>query len=181
MGSLTEKEKEILHKIARSSAESSVRGSTADEIEEEELTDILKEKRGAFVTLKSGGKLRGCIGNIIATTPLYKTVENMAKAAALEDPRFQPVQESELNGLDIEISAITPLTKIENIDQIEVGKHGLYLKRGWSSGLLLPQVPGEYGWDLNTFLEHTCLKASLSPGAWKDPATEIYIFSAEVF
>ncbi len=181
MSSLTEKEKEILHRIARSSAEASVRGSAICEIEEEELTDILKEKRGAFVTLKMGGKLRGCIGNIIATTPLYKTVEKMAKAAALEDPRFSPMKKNELDGLEIEISALTPLTKIENIDQIEVGKHGLYLKRGWSSGLLLPQVPGEYGWDLNTFLEHTCLKANLSPDAWKDPDTEIYIFSAEVF
>ncbi len=181
MSDLTQTEKEILHRIARLSAESSVRGSTANDIKEEELTDILKEKRGAFVTLKRGGKLRGCIGNIIATTPLYKTVEIMARAAALDDPRFQPMKESELNDLEIEISALTPLERIESIDQIEVGKHGLYLKRGWSSGLLLPQVPGEYGWDLNTFLEHTCLKANLSPDAWKDPATEIYIFSAEVF
>lgn len=181
MSSLTEKEKEILHRIARSSVESSVRGSTASEIEEGELTAILKEERGAFVTLKKGGKLRGCIGNIIATTPLYKTVEKMANAAALEDPRFSPMKKHELDDLTIEISALTPLERIESIDQIEVGKHGLYLKRGWSSGLLLPQVPGEYGWDLNTFLEHTCLKANLSADAWKDPATEIYIFSAEVF
>jgi AmmeMemoRadiSam system protein A len=181
MGSLTEKEKEILHQIARLSAETSVRGGAVSKIKQEKLTKNIKEKRGAFVTLKRQGKLRGCIGNIIASTPLYITVEKMARAAALDDPRFHPMKESDLDDLEIEISALTPLQKIKNIDQIEVGKHGLYLKSGWSSGLLLPQVPGEYGWDLNTFLEHTCLKANLSPDAWKDPDTEIYIFSAEVF
>jgi AmmeMemoRadiSam system protein A len=181
MSNLNDKEKEILHRIARSSLEASVRNVSIDSIDEEDLSESLKEKRGAFVTLKERGRLRGCIGNIFANSALYITVEKMARAAALDDPRFFPVKEKELSDIEIEISALTPFEKIESIDQIEVGKHGLYLKRGWTSGLLLPQVPGEYGWDLNTFLEHTCLKANLPKDAWKDPDTEIYIFSAEVF
>jgi len=181
MANLSDKEKATLHRIARSSLEASVRKVPIASIDKEDLSEGLKEKRGAFVTLKVRGRLRGCIGNIFASNALYITVEKMARAAALEDPRFSPVKEKELRDIEIEISALTPFEKIESVDQIEVGKHGLYLKRGWASGLLLPQVPGEYGWDLHTFLEHTCLKASLPKDAWKEPDTEIYTFSAEVF
>ena len=178
---LTEKEKKTLHRIARSSIEASVRGEQTTVIAEEDLSDNLKQKRGAFVTLKKRKKLRGCIGSIFAKDPLYVTVEKMARAAAMDDPRFSPLQRNDLSKLAIEISALTPLEKIDNINKIELGKHGLYLRRGWASGLLLPQVPGERGWDLNTFIEHTCLKAGLSLDAWKDSVTEMYIFSAEIF
>ena len=105
----------------------------------------------------------------------------MAEAAAFRDPRFGPVRESELSELEFEISVLTPLKKIKDVNEIQVGKHGIYLKRGWYSGLLLPQVATEYGWDRQTFLEHTCQKAGLPSNAWKEKDTEIYIFSADIF
>ena len=105
----------------------------------------------------------------------------MAKAAAFEDFRFSPIKKEEFSDLDIEISVLTPLKKISDPKQIEVGKHGLYIKKGFSSGLLLPQVAIEYSWNRKTFLEHTCLKAGLQKDAWKEGETEIYIFSADIF
>ena len=105
----------------------------------------------------------------------------MAEAAALRDPRFPPVNEKELPDLEIEISVLTPLKKIADVSEIEVGKHGIYIKKGWNSGLLLPQVATEYGWNRQTFLEHTCQKAGLPSNAWKEKGTEIYIFSADIF
>jgi len=133
------------------------------------------------VTIKRRGQLRGCIGYIEGRGPLYKTVEEMAEAAAFKDPRFMPVTEKELTELDYEISVLTPLQKIKDINEIEVGKHGIYIKKGWNSGLLLPQVATEYGWDRQTFVEHTCQKAGLPANAWKDKNAEIYIFSADIF
>jgi AmmeMemoRadiSam system protein A len=112
---------------------------------------------------------------------LYKSVEEMAAAAAFQDPRFPPVSKSELKDLDIEISVLTPFKQITHVSEIEVGKHGIYMERGFYSGLLLPQVATEYGWDRDTFLEHTCRKAGLPPDAWKDKDTRIYIFSADIF
>jgi AmmeMemoRadiSam system protein A len=105
----------------------------------------------------------------------------MAEAAAFRDPRFTPVTEKELSDLDIEISVLTPLKKITDVREIEIGKHGIYIKKGWLSGLLLPQVATEYGWDGETFLENTCMKAGLPTTAWQDKDTEIYIFSADIF
>ncbi len=141
----------------------------------------LKEPRGAFVTLKRRGNLRGCIGRIVADTPLYRAVALMACEAAFRDPRFAPLRKEELKDLTIEISVLTPFKKINSVDEIEVGKHGLMIRKGWYSGLLLPQVATEYNWDRNTFLDHTCLKAGLNPGCWKEKDTQIYVFSAEVF
>jgi AmmeMemoRadiSam system protein A len=141
----------------------------------------LREKRGAFVTLKKHGELRGCIGHIIGDRPLAETVATMAVAAAFEDPRFPPVKEEELKDLDIEISVLTPLRRINNVEEIQVGLHGIILQQGGHSGLLLPQVATEYGWDRNTFLEYTCRKAGLPPDAWKDERTTIHVFSADVF
>ena len=140
-----------------------------------------RESRGAFVTINKKGQLRGCIGYIEGRGPLYKTVEKMAEEAAFRDPRFDPVKERELPELEIEISVLTPLKKITDINEIEVGKHGIYIKKGWNSGLLLPQVATDYGWDRLTFLEHTCQKAGLPANAWKEKNTEIYIFSADIF
>jgi len=176
---LNKGEKQKLIDIAKASIIEAVSGEkgTLPEVTEERL----KENCGAFVTIKKHGQLRGCIGYIIAVKPLYQTVKDVARSAAISDPRFSPVSEKELDEIEIEISALTPLKRIHNVKDIEVGKHGLYMKRGFNSGLLLPQVPTEYGWDKNTFLEHTCMKAGLPTNAWEDPATEIYTFSADVF
>lgn len=176
---LNKKERQELITIARNSIIEAVTGKGQAGVEVTE--GRLKEKSGAFVTIKKHGQLRGCIGYIIGVKPLYETVKDVAASAAINDPRFRPVSESELDELELEISALTPLSRIDNIDEIEVGKHGLYMKRGFYSGLLLPQVATEYGWDRETFLEQTCRKAGLSKDAWKDDSTEIYIFSAEVF
>lgn len=176
---LSEEEKKSLHHIARTVIENKVKGKTVPEFKIESST--LKENRGAFVTIHKKGQLRGCIGYIEGHGPLYKTIEEMAEAAAFRDPRFTPVKEKELPDLEIEISVLTPLKKIQDINEIQVGKHGIYIKKDWFSGLLLPQVATEYGWDRMAFLEHTCQKAGLPPNAWKDKDTEIYIFSADIF
>lgn len=176
---LSDEEKEILQKIARSSIESKLLGKKFPEIEI--TSETLKEKRGAFVTLQKHGNLRGCIGYIRAQRPLHETIREMALAAAFQDNRFNPVTKDELKDLEIEISVLTPLRKIDNIEEIEVGKHGIYIIKGFYSGILLPQVATEYGWDRKTFLEHTCTKAGLPNDAWKEKDTEIYIYSADIF
>ncbi len=144
------------------------------------ITDSLKEPNGVFVTLKKHGQLRGCIGTFRASKPLYKTVQDMARAAAFEDYRFPPLSEDELKDIEIEISVLSPLKKIDSVEEIEVGKHGIYIIKDYHHGVLLPQVAVEYGWDRTTFLRHTCLKAGLNENCWKEGA-EIYIFSAEIF
>jgi MEMO1 family protein len=176
---LTAEEKTLLHKLARETIEARCRGAKAPRVEA--ATATLKERRGAFVTLYKKGELRGCIGYIIATKPLADTIAEMAEAAAFHDPRFMPVSADELKDIKIEISVLTPLKRIDNIDEIQVGTHGIYMKQGFSSGLLLPQVATEYGWDRLTFLKHTCLKAGIREDAWKDKSTEIFIFSADIF
>lgn len=176
---LTDQEKATLHAIAKTAIEARCRhAEVPDSIPDSET---LKEKRGAFVSLHRHGNLRGCIGYIIAKNPLYLTIREMAQAAAFQDPRFEPLSEQELKDLDIEISVLTPMQQITDIEEIEVGKHGLMIVKGYSTGLLLPQVATEYGWDRKTFLEHTCMKAGLPTDAWKDPGAKIFIFSADVF
>ncbi|MBN1382960.1 MAG: AmmeMemoRadiSam system protein A [Deltaproteobacteria bacterium] len=145
------------------------------------ISPVLREKRGAFVTLKKKGQLRGCIGYIEGIKPLYRTVMEMAVAAAFQDPRFPPLKRGEFEQLDFEISVLTPLEEVTDIEDIEVGHHGLYIVKGFRSGLLLPQVAVEHHWDRETFLMETCYKAGLSTRAWKDPDTKIYRFSADVF
>ena len=176
---LSEEEKKTLRRIAQSAIERRLREEPPEKIGG--LTDTLREKRGAFVSLHKRGQLRGCIGLIQATKPLYQSVQEMAEAAAFNDPRFPPVSAKELPELDIEISVLTPLERIQDIREIEVGKHGLYIKKDFYSGLLLPQVATQYNWDRLTFLEETCRKAGLPRHAWKDSDTEIYRFSAEIF
>ncbi len=176
---LSEQEKKILHHIAKTVIENKAKGKPIPEFKVD--APILKENRGAFVTIQKKGQLRGCIGYIEGRGPLYRTVEEMAEAAAFRDPRFMPVNEKELPELNIEISVLTPLKKITDINEIEVGKHGIYIIKKPFSGLLLPQVATEYGWDRQTFLEHTCNKAGLPSNAWKDKNTEIFIFSADIF
>jgi AmmeMemoRadiSam system protein A len=175
----TEEEKTLLRRLARQAIEYRLNGQPQAAPEGE--TALLKEKRGAFVTLKRKGQLRGCIGYTRAVKPLSRTIMEMAQAAAFEDPRFPPLTRKELADLDIEISVLTPFRQVRDVAEIEVGKHGLFMERGGRSGLLLPQVATEYRWDRQTFLEHTCLKAGLPRDAWKDPETRIYVFSAEIF
>ncbi len=177
---LSEQDKAMLLSVARSAIEQCVTGNRRAPAVEV-TSGILKEQRGAFVTITKHGQLRGCIGYIEPIKPLHLTVQEMAEAAALHDPRFSPVTVKELKDLTIEISALTPLRKIRGVDEILVGRHGLYIRAGHRSGLLLPQVATEYGWDRTTFLEHTCMKAGLPTDAWQEKETETYIFSADVF
>ncbi len=176
---LNKEEKQKILEVARLSIIEAVTGER--QFLPNVTEDRLKENCGAFVTIKENGQLRGCIGYIQAVKPLYETVKDVAKSAAVNDYRFNPVTKDELDKLDLEISVLTPLKKIKDISEIEVGKHGLYMKKGFNSGLLLPQVATEYNWDKETFLKETCRKAGLPQDAWKDKSTEIYTFSAEVF
>ncbi len=140
----------------------------------------LQEKRGAFVTLKKKGRLRGCIGFIEPVLPLYQTVIQATIYAACKDQRFPPLTAEELKDIEIEISVLTPLKKISNPYLVQVGKHGLFISKKNRSGLLLPQVPVENKWSKETFLQQTCLKAGLPRDAWKHGA-DLYIFEAIVF
>jgi len=176
---LTAKLKKTLLKIARESITSAVNNK---KLPEYEIKDpVLNTKCGSFVTLQINGNLRGCIGNITAETPLWQTVRNMAVESALRDPRFYPLTPGELEKADIEISVLSPLRKIKEIEEIKVGEHGIFIKNGFYQGLLLPQVATNYGWDRNTFLEQTCYKAGMSSNCYREKDTEILIFSAAVF
>jgi AmmeMemoRadiSam system protein A len=137
---------------------------------------------GAFVTLhKKTGALRGCIGYITASRPLTDTIKEAALACAFHDSRFTPLQEKELEHVHIEISVLSPFQKIKDLEEIQVGHHGLLIRSGYKSGLLLPQVAIEQGWNKETFLRNTCLKAGLPGECWKNPYAEIEIFRALVF
>jgi len=176
---LNDDEKKLLHKIAKESIKSTLEKKPLPDYRIESGT--LNELRGAFVSLHKQGMLRGCIGHIRSDKPLHETVKDMAAAAAFEDPRFPSLSRKEFDQVAIEISVLTPFRKITDINEIEVGKHGIYMVKGFYSGLLLPQVATEYGWDRITFLEHTCNKSGLRKDEWKEKDTEIYIFSADVF
>lgn len=145
----------------------------------------LYEPCGAFVSLHlenaAGRSLRGCIGRMTANMPLMETVQLMAKEAAFGDPRFPPLKPEELDHCHIEISALSPMTPCADPMQIKVGVHGLYIRRNGRSGVLLPQVPVEQGWNLNEYLEYICIKAALPPGSWKAPDAELLTFTAIVF
>jgi len=136
---------------------------------------------GAFVTLRKYGELRGCIGTFQAKSPLYQVVTEMAQEAAFSDYRFERVTPEEFKSITIEISVLTPMKRIYDPDSVVVGRDGLYIRRGGYSGVLLPQVPVEQAWDRNTFLDHTCLKAGLPIGTWRDSKTELYVFQAQIF
>jgi uncharacterized protein len=176
---LTDKEKTALLEIAKDAITAKLNKKNMPEVIMD--SDNLREKRGAFVTLKKRGHLRGCIGYIKPYKPLGETVQEMAVAAAFNDPRFPSLKVDEVNDLTFEISVLSPFKRIKDIKEIEVGKHGLYIARGFHSGLLLPQVAIEYKWDRETFLKETCYKAGLPMDAWMEKDTEIYIFSADYF
>jgi len=141
---------------------------------------VLQRPGAAFVTLRKRGDLRGCIGSLEAREPLLQNVANMARAAAREDFRFGPVHLTEVRDLTIDISILSPPRRVEDVAEIEVGVHGLIVEQGGQRGLLLPQVPVEWGWDRDEFLDQTCAKAGLPPDAWRRDA-DIYAFTAEVF
>jgi len=176
---LEEREKIFCLKLARTTIENYFKGSLA-KIEPPQDYKNLKEKRGAFVTLLKENKLRGCVGILEPLYPLYEVIQEVAISAAFKDPRFSPLTKEELPFIEIEISVLSPLKK-GSIKEIEVGKHGVYLIKGFNRGVLLPQVALEYGWDKQTFLEHVCMKAGLPPDCYKDKDVELYLFTAEVF
>jgi len=178
--SLNQQEKSELLVLARKSVEHAVQLKEAYQPDPSKDA-LLNEERGAFVTLTESGELRGCIGETSASTPLYVTVRDTATLAALRDPRFQPVAVSELPHLAYEISVLSPLRRVIDINEITVGEHGLIMKNDRREGLLLPQVPVEHHWDRTRFLQETCLKAGLSPDCWQDESTDIFRFTAVVF
>ncbi|MHC1726048.1 MAG: AmmeMemoRadiSam system protein B [Syntrophobacteraceae bacterium] len=141
----------------------------------------LQEPRAAFVCIHKGTDLRGCIGMIEAHSPLWETVKKMAVEAAFGDPRFCSLAAEELEEIDVEISVLSPLQRISGPGEIEIGRHGILIRKGLNSGLLLPQVASEHGWNQEQFLQWTCRKAGLAENAWRKKDAELYIFSADVF
>jgi len=178
--SLTDQEKSELLALARKSTEYAVETNKAYD-PPATTSETLNREYGAFVTLKEDGMLRGCIGYTSPIKPLYITVRDTASYAALRDPRFRPVAVSELPQLEYEISVLSPLRRVTDIEQIQVGRDGLLMKNGDSEGLLLPQVPLEQKWNRRTFLEQTCAKAGMHPNCWKDENTDIFKFTAVIF
>lgn len=181
----TDQEKLKLLQIARKTLEAHLRGEKVPVPSGD--SPHLNEKRAVFVTLeqKKAGfdemQLRGCIGHLTEDTPLVRLVQEMAIQAATGDPRFPPVTKSELASLRIEISVLSLLRPVSDISEIRVGEHGLVIEKGRHRGLLLPQVAAREGWDRETFLDYTCLKAGLSAGDWRSKDLTISLFSAEVF
>lgn len=176
---LTEAEKEELRALARQAVAAAVYNTAPPETSRASRT--LRRRQGAFVTLKLQGELRGCIGSVEGHAPLVETVVRMAFAAAVRDSRFEPVAVAELAELDIEVSVLGPLEPCEDPDSIDIGRHGLVITKARRTGVLLPQVAAENGWDRTTFLNQVCLKAGLPPEAWRDSASSLFVFTAEVF
>ncbi len=175
---LNNKEKKILLDIARKSILSYLENN--EYLPGQPKESILNDKTGVFVTLNKNNHLRGCIGYIIGIKPLYIAVYEMARQAAFHDPRFDAVALSECEDIEIEISIMSPLEKETNLKSIKIGKHGLFMKRGFYSGLLLPQVAIEWGYDRESFLKQTCLKAGMDENCYLDNKTEIYTFFADI-
>jgi AmmeMemoRadiSam system protein A len=141
---------------------------------------ILDERLGAFVTIRRHGELRGCLGRIAPDAPLAETVADLGASVSDSDPRFNPVAPAELEGIDVEISILTPEREVHSVAEIEPGRHGVIVEQGYRRGLLLPQVAAEQGWDAETFVSQTCRKAGLAADAWTRGA-RMFVFEAEVF
>ncbi|MBU8933347.1 MAG: AmmeMemoRadiSam system protein B [candidate division Zixibacteria bacterium] len=174
---LTDEDRQCLLKIAKDAIASHLSGREYEPTPYESLQD----NKGAFVTITLNGKLRGCIGQIRAVQPLYKTISGMAVAAAFEDPRFPKLTPVEFLDAKIEISVLSHLERVHDFGEIKVGRDGLLVKLELHTGLLLPQVATENGWGVTEFLQQTCLKAGLPMNSYKKDDVEIYRFSAEVF
>jgi len=169
-----------LLQIARESITSFVRVGKKKEFKEDD--PLLNEPLGVFVTLRKNGQLRGCIGNMVGSGPLYRTVAAMAIEAATGDPRFPTLSVDEIDKVDIEISVLSKMSRVKDASQIDIPGNGVLVRRGFRSGVYLPQVADETGWNKEEFLTSLCVhKAGLAPDAWKDPDTELYVFTAEVF
>jgi AmmeMemoRadiSam system protein A len=176
---LTDEERKALLQIARKSIESVLLHRPTKDLSG--LQGELRELRGVFVTLKRHGELRGCIGYVEPRLPLAEAVQEVAQKAAFEDPRFLPLTMEEWPDVDIEISILSPLERVTDVQEIEVGKHGLVIDAGFTRGLLLPQVATEYHWDREQFLRHTAIKAGLPPDAWQKSGVRLYTFTTETF
>lgn len=174
---LSEGAKRKLLEIARTSIEEHLKKGVSPSFDVDE-PELLKPA-AAFVSLKKDQKLRGCIGFIEADEPLYQVVSSCAVSSATADPRFSPITLEELPHLQIEISVLSPFRRVMDPSEIEVGRHGLFISQGFRQGLLLPQVAQEMGWDRETFLSQTCVKAGLPPDAWRHGA-DVYLFTADI-
>lgn len=183
---LTSTEKTFLKEVARQAVAAAVHDlpppDIADLAREADvpLNPRLNLRRGAFVTLSVQGRLRGCIGYIEGHVSLVEAVARNGRAAALEDPRFEPVTSGELSRLEYEISALTPLQEVARVEDIVIGRHGILLEKRGRRAVFLPQVAPEQGWDLKSTLGHLALKAGLEPGDWHEN-TRFQVFEAEVF
>jgi AmmeMemoRadiSam system protein A len=175
---LTEDQGKFLLDLARQAITHFLKTGKPPPIQAEE--EPYRQKRGAFVTLKVKDQLRGCIGYPVPIKPLSETIVDVAISAATKDFRFPSLVQKELSVTSIEISVLSPARVIKDISEIQVGTHGIIITEGLNRGLLLPQVPAEWGWDRETFLNHGCLKAGLKEDAWRKGA-QIEIFSAQVF
>ena len=179
---MNDEQRRTLLKVARDTVEAVVNGRAATGATSDDPE--LNAHCGCFVTLKNGDRLRGCIGNFTSEGPLIELVVEMAKASATSDPRFfaDRVKAKELDRLDIEISVLSPLERTDDPLSLRLGVDGIYIKKGHASGCFLPQVATETGWTKEEFLSSCCShKAGLPDDAWKDPETDVYLFSAEVF
>ena len=178
--SLDERDKVILKKIAKDTLHKAVLEGVKLEIEEAELSAVLKQHVGAFVTLYKNHQLRGCIGRFEPDIPLYEVVRDMAISSAFHDNRFKPVSKDELKDIEIEISVLTPRKKIDSIDEIEIGRHGIYIQKDLRSGTYLPHVATQMGWDVEQFVRScSSEKAGLDPDAYKE--AELYTYESIVF
>ena len=176
--SLSNDEKRMLKDIALTSIKDSLDRKRI--VEPTTLTETLKQKCGAFVSLHKQGRLRGCIGHFGEDVPLHEIVAEMARAAAFEDPRFMPVTRDELEDIDIEISVLTPMRRIQSLDEFQLHKHGIYIKKGYRSGTFLPQVADEVNWTKEEFVGHCAQdKAGIGWDGWRD--AELYVYEAIVF
>ena len=168
--------------IARRALEARVRRESEPALGQglDAQSSALKTQCGAFVSIHRGRELRGCLGRLESDWPVARVVAHLGRVVADSDPRFAPVTIDDLETLSIEISALSPEREVHSVEEIEIGRHGLIIEQGDRRGLLLPQVATEHGWDVETFLEHTCVKAGLAPDAWRRGA-RIWIFEAQVF
>jgi AmmeMemoRadiSam system protein A len=177
--SFTPEEADLLFSIARKSIYAMLSDKHKLRIDKNEIPPRLKIAMGAFVTIKADGKLRGCIGRFSSRLPLFKTVRDSAFSAAFEDPRFDPVSYDEFDKVELEITVIGPMKKINNISEIVLGKHGIFIKKDCHSGTMLPQVATEHGWTIEEFLGFTSReKAKLGWDGWKE--AELYIYEGLV-
>ncbi len=179
-GRLTREERRHLLSIARRAIEAKLRRQTFS-VDDVSLTPELERPAGAFVTLREGEDLRGCIGVLEAREPLHRAVASAAVSAAFTDPRFPPLALEELSLISLEISVLGPFEPVASIEEIVIGVHGLVARDGFRAGLLLPQVPEEWGWGREEYLDHLCLKAGLPVGRWRSGKVALEKFTAEVF